>query len=73
MSAGPSPEPPRRSPELALALSSGYQQDPEELLHMQQALFAGPEDRAAADGKRKSKSAEPGAYSPAILLPMRCH
>ncbi|KAL0018702.1 hypothetical protein WJX79_002745 [Trebouxia sp. C0005] len=59
----PSPEAPCHSPELALALSSGYQHDPQELLNMQQALFAGPEDEAAAaGGKRKSKSADPAPF-----------
>ncbi len=68
LSAGPSPEAPRRSPELALALSSGYQHDPQELLNMQQALFAGPEDEAAAvGGRRKSKSADPGALRCTII------
>ena len=35
---------------------------------MQQALFAGPEEEAAAaSGKRKSKSADPGAQSSCVL------
>ena len=37
---------------------------------MQQALFAGPEDEvaAAAGGKRKSKSADPGALRCTIIM-----
>jgi hypothetical protein len=50
-------------------LSSGYQHDPQELLNMQQALFAGPEDEAAAaGGKRKSKSADPGALRCTVIM-----
>lgn len=64
MSAGSTPRRPHRSPELALALSSGYQHDPQELLDMQQALFAGPDEQAPLPGgKRKSKSVDTGAQS----------
>jgi hypothetical protein len=36
---------------------------------MQQALFAGPEEEAAAaSGKRKSKSADPGALGCTVIM-----
>lgn len=62
LGAGPGPEPSQRSPELALALASGYQHNPEQLLDMQQALFNAPETEGPADNKRRSRSSgsEPG-------------
>lgn len=59
LGAGPAPHPSQRSPELALALASGYQHDPEQLLDMQQALFDAPETDMK---KPRSRSTEPGLF-----------
>lgn len=65
LGAGPDPEPSQRSPELALALASGYQHDPEQLLDMQQALFDAPETEDPIAHKQRSRSSgpEPGLSS----------
>ena len=60
LGAGPGPEPSQRSPELALALASGHQHDPEQLLDMQQALFNAPETEGPVSNKRRSSGPEPG-------------
>lgn len=65
LGAGPDPEPPQRSPELALALASGYQHDPEQLLDMQQALFDASESEGLV-GKHRSKSSGPEPGLPII-------
>lgn len=55
--AGPSTQGPKRSPELALALPSAYQQDPQELLGMQHALF-GSADESYPGRNKRPKSGE---------------
>ena len=62
LGAGPDPQPSQRSPELALALASGYQHDPEQLLDMQQALFDALDTETPAGKKPRSRSAEPGLF-----------
>ena len=68
MGAGPPPQPSQRSPQLALALASGYQHDAEHLLTMQQALFDAPKTVDPAGSKQGSGSPEPGTTEPVHLL-----
>lgn len=70
-SAGPSPEAPRRSPELALALPSAYQQDPQELLGMQHALF-GTADDAYPGRNKRPKSGKATTHLPDSIQQLVC-